>query len=211
MRRFIVGLDLGQAHDFSAFAVVEPYAPDGRPRFDCVALRRFPLKTPYPVIVAKVKGILEVPPLRGADLVVDQTGVGRAVIDELERAGLTGSLYSVTITGGDTVNREGFTRRVPKKDLVSALSVSLQTGRLRIAAELPFADVLRGELLAFRAKISAEGRETFGAWREGTHDDLVLALALAVWHGGDSYVPLIGPQEDRWPSNFTIHDLLTRI
>lgn len=31
------------------------------------------------------------------------------------------------------------------------------------------------------AKITLSGRERFEAWHEGTHDDLVLALALAVW------------------------------
>ena len=30
-------------------------------------------------------------------------------------------------------------------------------------------------------KQSASGREQFGAWREGEHDDLVFAVALAYW------------------------------
>ena len=32
-----------------------------------------------------------------------------------------------------------------------------------------------------RVKVSASGHESFAAWREGTHDDLVLAVALACW------------------------------
>jgi hypothetical protein len=35
----------------------------------------------------------------------------------------------------------------------------------------------------FKAKITASANETFEAWREGQHDDLVLAVALAVWGG----------------------------
>ena len=31
------------------------------------------------------------------------------------------------------------------------------------------------------AKVSSAGREQYGAWREGTHDDLVFAVALACW------------------------------
>jgi hypothetical protein len=31
-------------------------------------------------------------------------------------------------------------------------------------------------------KITAAANETFAAWREGAHDDLVLAVALACWH-----------------------------
>jgi hypothetical protein len=43
-------------------------------------------------------------------------------------------------------------------------------------------------LLHFRAKIdSLTAHSSYGAWKEGQHDDLVLAVALAVWfaeHGG---------------------------
>ncbi|MEJ7861626.1 MAG: hypothetical protein WKF90_08310 [Pyrinomonadaceae bacterium] len=30
-------------------------------------------------------------------------------------------------------------------------------------------------------KINDSAHDTYGAWREGTHDDLVLAAALALW------------------------------
>ena len=36
--------------------------------------------------------------------------------------------------------------------------------------------------MAFRVKISAEGHDSYGAHREGAHDDLVLALSCAVWY-----------------------------
>lgn len=39
------------------------------------------------------------------------------------------------------------------------------------------------ELEAFRVKVTASANETFGAWRERDHDDLVLATALAAWAG----------------------------
>ena len=29
----------------------------------------------------------------------------------------------------------------------------------------------------------ATGHDSYEAWREGDHDDLVLSLALAVWYG----------------------------
>ncbi len=32
-----------------------------------------------------------------------------------------------------------------------------------------------------RIKVSLSGQDTYGAWREGLHDDLVLAAALACW------------------------------
>ncbi len=46
------------------------------------------------------------------------------------------------------------------------------------------AATLTRELLAFQVKISAEtAHDSYGAWREGAHDDLVLAVALALWAG----------------------------
>jgi hypothetical protein len=40
---------------------------------------------------------------------------------------------------------------------------------------------LTDELLNFRYKITQVSNLTYEAWREGAHDDLVLALSLAVW------------------------------
>jgi hypothetical protein len=71
---------------------------------------------------------------------------------------------------------------VPKKDLVATLQTALGTRRLRIAEELPLAAVLMKELEMFRVKVTADRNETFGAWRERDHDDLVLAAAFAVWY-----------------------------
>jgi hypothetical protein len=41
--------------------------------------------------------------------------------------------------------------------------------------------VLVKELKAFKVTVTTAGHETFEAWRERDHDDLVLAVALAVW------------------------------
>jgi hypothetical protein len=38
------------------------------------------------------------------------------------------------------------------------------------------------EIQNFQVKINLEtAHDSYGAWREGTHDDLVLAVALALW------------------------------
>lgn len=51
---------------------------------------------------------------------------------------------------------------------------------MKIAARLPDAAVLARELQDFRVRFTESGNATFNA-REGAHDDLVLALALAVF------------------------------
>jgi hypothetical protein len=93
-------------------------------------------------------------------------------------------LKPIQITGGDSVTHENGVTRVPKRDLVSAAQVALQTGRLKIAADLPEAQTLVRELENFQMKISLDtAHDSYGAWREGAHDDLVLAVALALWCG----------------------------
>ena len=79
-----------------------------------------------------------------------------------------------------TINRAYW---VPKIELVSTVQSLLQTRRLRVVPRLALADVLKRELLDFKIKVTASANETFGTWREGAHDDLVLAVAMAAWVG----------------------------
>jgi hypothetical protein len=39
----------------------------------------------------------------------------------------------------------------------------------------------QGQPADFQVKITAAANEVFGVWREGQHDDLVLAVAIAAW------------------------------
>ena len=44
--------------------------------------------------------------------------------------------------------------------------------------------MLQPELQTFRVKVNAlTAHESFEAWRERDHDDLVLAVACAIWWG----------------------------
>jgi hypothetical protein len=62
----------------------------------------------------------------------------------------------------------------------------LHAGRLKINKNLADVEALVGELQEFRAQVTDSGRWTFGA-RGSAHDDLVLALAIALWRAhGDS-------------------------
>ena len=136
--------------------------------------------------MADVARIVSSPELKGGQgqvtLAVDATGVGAPVIDMFRAAYLPVYLQPIQITGGSEVSRDGDVARVPKRDLVSSSQVALQTGRLKIAPELPDAQTLVRELQNFQVKISLEtAHDSYGAWREGTHDDLVLAVALALW------------------------------
>src|SRR4029077_3007312 len=67
----------------------------------------------------------------------------------------------------------------------SRVQALLHEGRLKILRELDEAGTLVRELQDFRVEYNTTGHLTFNA-RSGRHDDLVLALAIAVWraHGG---------------------------
>ena len=200
MPEFFMGLDLGKASDYTAIAVLEEVqlptgkvmldkrgetiGPEMVRRYYLRHLERLRLGTSYPAIVARVKDLLSKSPLKGAAiLIVDATGVGAPVVDMLRGADVGASIVPVTITGGSAVSRDpaqGY--GVPKRDLVSNLQVLFQSGRLKIADKLPEAQILVKELLGFQVKISLDAHDSYGAWREGTHDDLVLSVALAAWY-----------------------------
>ena len=194
---FYVGLDLGQSNDYTALAVVgkaKAGETDDAPDLHLRYLERYPLRTPYPEMVARVAALVEDPQLRSThvdkflgrrvleqpELLVDATGVGRPVVDLFKERGLR--YKAITITGGNTVTGVAGGYGVPKRDLIGALEVPFHSGRLKVAAGLRLWETLRAELQTFRRKVSlTTGMDTYEHWRESDHDDLVLAAALACW------------------------------
>ncbi len=96
---------------------------------------------------------------------------------------LNAKLRPVYITAGARWSVQGDGFNVAKAELVSILQVLLQAnpGRLVFDERLQWARTLRDELNNFAVKITASANETFAAWRESIHDDLVLATAVAAW------------------------------
>jgi len=198
-QQYIVGVDLGQSADPTALAVLHHHrevldswttikspggggtirqdAPD---HFDVRYLQRLPLGLSYPAQVEHVAGVVSRRPLlNNCELVIDESGVGRAVGDIFERAGLRP--LRVTIVSGFEPQKINETCwHVPKQTLISTLDARLHTGELRFAAELTAAGAMADELKDFQRKIGLAGRYSYEA-RVGKHDDLVLAVAIALW------------------------------
>lgn len=193
-REVAVGVDIGQAHDPTAIAIVtkvtttaaeaqlERLNPEPRSRYEVQHLERLKLGMPYPAQVDALEAMLCRPPLNriAPRVLVDYTGVGRPVFDMFAGRHALRRAQGVVITGGREVSRQGKGWSVPKGELVAKLQALLHAGELRIAASLPDAAVLMRELQEFRVRFTDAGNATFNA-REGAHDDLVLALALAVF------------------------------
>ncbi|MBY0508666.1 MAG: hypothetical protein K2P94_00810 [Rhodospirillaceae bacterium] len=192
-RTYTVGVDLGQTTDPTAIAVIErEHIPGGtlrgspptpsRTAYILRHLERLKLGTPYPAQVAYVGSLLARPPLsntEGTELIIDKTGVGRAVFDMFAAAGFKPK--GCTITGGENETWSMGDYRVAKLQLVSRLQAMLHSGELEIAGDLPDLPALKAELQNFRVNFTQVGNMTFAA-RMGTHDDLVLAVAIALWY-----------------------------
>lgn len=198
-RGFFVGIDIGQVNDSTAIAVVERFRPivrigvprsmeaeakrevsDTPARLDLVHLHRIPLGTSYPEQVDAMCDLVQRPELRGEPVYLDATGVGLGPFQMLKKAGVR-NLQSIKITGSTASAKrtpEGW--NVGKAELVNAVQIEMQTGRLRLGSRVPDAGVLVRELKEFRSRQSANGHLSFNA-REGQHDDLVLAVSYAVF------------------------------
>lgn len=102
---------------------------------------RLPLGTPYPAIAQSVVSMLGTSSLTGCTLVVDQTGVGRAIVNMLAdtlQGQVTCTFFPITIPAGHEVTAgDSGSLHVPKKELVGTLQLLLQTRRLQMARTLP--------------------------------------------------------------------------
>ena len=81
--RFVLGVDIGQTHDYTALVVLERAGIELHVRH----AERLPLGMNYPSQVERVATLVGSPEMAHDALVaVDATGVGRAVLDLLREA-----------------------------------------------------------------------------------------------------------------------------
>lgn len=205
MSIFIASLDLGQVNDYAALVITEArgtvrkvMVDEPHPevqimhtaqrmvemmplaQLDVRHVERFPLGTRYAIVAQLMRQrILHMPGPRF--FVLDRTGVGMGAVDLFTEM----SPIGITFTAGDTSrcenNGASINYWVPKRHLINAAQLLLQNHVMRIAKGTPYADILAQELAAFKMKISLAGHDTYEAWRERDHDDLVNALAMACW------------------------------
>lgn len=180
-----IGVDIGQVTDPTAITIMQR---KDRNELRCVWAERIPLGTPYHQIIARVaehKAKIIDAHLSKPIIVWDETGVGRPVVEQA-KAGIRGVRHiGITITGGANPSfNKGW--HIPKRHLITNLQMLLQTGTLKYAHNINTVDLkaLVDELKEYRVEITAKAHETYGPWREGDHDDLVLALAIG------AYVPV---------------------
>jgi hypothetical protein len=154
----------------------------------------------YEGMAERIAQVMENPLLKlNTTLLVDGTGVGEAAVELIRKRGL----YPIPVifTGGGEV-KEHFANMgevfnnskgrlsgarvtqsisVPKRDLVSAGSVLLQQGRVRVAPGR-WTGEFKKQLAKFKGKVNeAGGRVKYEAETESDHDDLVVCYLMGAW------------------------------
>lgn len=195
--RYIFGLSVGQVTDYSALAILEeqPSEKATDPKVShCRHLQRWPLRTSYEQIVTDTAKLIKNQEVKGEVrnlLAIDATGVGLPVVALFKRAKINANIKPCLLTGGDEVTDEGEFIRIPKRDLVSTAQIAFQSGRLKIAEGLEHTKQLVSELTSFQTKVVLSSGPVEMAWRDGSNDDLVLAVMIALWHGAQKEAAFI--------------------
>jgi hypothetical protein len=186
MMTVFIGIDIGQRRDPTAICVAELESRPGQTRAEIHYLirhlDRLPLRTPYPEVARRLHDLCDRVGRQAAGrptVYVDATGVGLPVVDILKSAVTEATVVPVFFTHGDRRNEENGEVRLGKAFLVSRLQALLQTVRLHLPRTAE-ADALAAELRDYEIRVSEDANEKYGAFRVGTHDDLVTALGLAV-------------------------------
>ncbi len=129
--------------------------------------------------MARVTSKVELKTGNTPTLYVDASGVGQPVADLIEAEGLGGEFTAVYFTHGDQRKAEHKKVTLGKAHLVSRLQVLLQCGRIHLPRTAE-AEALAKELLDYEIQVDENANDKYGAFKVGTHDDLVTALGLAV-------------------------------
>ncbi|MCX7993609.1 MAG: terminase family protein [Fimbriimonadales bacterium] len=151
----VAGVDWARYRDFTALAVLRGTRGGAK----LVALRRWQGLSWREQIEAVARELRLHAPTR---VLCDRTGIGDPLLEALQQAGVPHA-EGVAFT-------QGF-----KQNLIQNLALMLEQGTLQLLPE----PALLNELYHFEATPTEHGVRLQGA--SGTHDDLVIALALALW------------------------------
>ena len=166
---FFIGTDLGQKVDHSTVGVVRKDADV----VSLVHLKRFKLGTEYGVVLGHMK-LLQRTLQTVHRIYIDRTGVGEFFVEQA--------------TKEDLKNVKGIMLSLPEKEnIMGYLKGRMEKGLLRI----PYDSELINEINVERYEQTQTGQTKF-THPNGTHDDRLWALALAVYASGPAitrYVP----------------------
>ena len=171
---FYAGVDLAKKEDFSVVAVLIR----DEDAFRLIHLNVFPQGTEYVGVINYLKALSE--RLRTIHrFLVDQTGVGEAVLEQAQKT--VPNVEGVVLTA------------LQKQDILGYLKLTMQERRVLFPYELDFLQELNVE----RFELSKSGQIIF-SHPDGTHDDRLWAFALAVFATKTTPYPQLKRSHTTW-------------
>jgi hypothetical protein len=153
MAQYQIGVDLAKFHDYT---VITPFDLN---TFRVLQQERFN-QIDYNLQKAKIENTYL--KLNRGLIVIDSTGVGEPVYDDLYNRGMNITPYRFNVKS--------------RMDLLTNLKILLEQDRIKI----PDDPILINELKSMQYALSPAGNLTVEV-PDGLHDDCIMSLALAVW------------------------------
>ena len=154
---YYAGVDFGKQQDYSTVAIVKK---EGN-TIQLAYLYEFPLGTAYTAVIIHLVRTQQKFQLQA--VVVDQTGIGEPVLDELKAQGFT-NVHGLTFTVKT------------KEELLTTLKLAMEQKRLK----LPYQRRLCQQINEQQYEYSRSGHLRF-SHPENSHDDMLWALSMAVY------------------------------
>jgi hypothetical protein len=158
-RFYVLGIDLAKTQDFTVLTVIDSVTRH------VVAFERFQ-DVSWTEQKLRIQALAH--KYNNALCVIDATGVGDPIVEDLQHCGL--SLYYDGDKPGFKFTNES------KNRLIDNLAIAIES-RL---VTFPNIEVLVDELQRYEYQITTGGKIQYGA-PDGRHDDAVTSLALSVW------------------------------
>jgi len=159
---YVLGWDVAKHEDFSVMMVVDTSSRH------VVAYDRFN-QVDYTLQVSRLESLAK---KYDATVLMDSTGVGDPILEQVLKAGIKAEGFQFTNTS--------------KQQLIEYLSVQLEQQKITFP-EIP---ELIHELELFQYEITRAGNVRYSA-PQGYHDDCVISLALACWQMNVNILPSI--------------------
>lgn len=152
-RFYVMGVDLAKTEDFTVLTVIDSITRRvvAFERFQDVMWREQKLKIQF--LARKYNHAM---------CVVDSTGLGDPIQEDLQHSGVSTEAFKFT--------------NESKMQLIEQLAIAIEQRQITF----PNIEILVDELMNYEYTITDQGRIKYGA-PAGKHDDCVISLGLAVW------------------------------
>jgi hypothetical protein len=194
---YLISVDLGIAPARTAIAVMEIHGVRPTVELHVRAISRPPLGTKTAAIIEETRALCDrlgeqlvrqyyrwadpdEPRWSYRSVLVDLTGSGLPALALFDHARV--HTIPIWITNGIGFSHESRGYRVAKPDLISALSLLVEDGRVKVAAALTEAPTVLREFQTFQRTTPLGTPDERAVWRERPDDDLVLSLAMGAWY-----------------------------